>query len=397
MAKLSAGQKRRQKELKRKKKKQLQVKKNQQPSLVYRSTLPGLPKLSERLLEFAGDLLGASDTNQHSTNNAVSLAVMCWNMGVVTADTAAEMRTAAAQIFEENADYLSEELEDHIDLLITKKRFIYGDDPRLIVDYSVNWGQGSQYHLQVHSAILPEEERFIPNLENSSLGMSDKTRHRMSALANPVTDQEKDIEQQIENGFSLLKEQKASEDKDPSVAACEAWLEAWEMIKTQYKEHSAFKDINNRLGAILNFWSADMDLHLLNAAIAEPAFSEKGLTFLREFLTQFPDSHEGLQASYRCAIAELQFRMGANNEGEATFAALTKDFPDYTWGYLAWGDVYNPTNSPSLYPGTPADIDRAKRLYRTPIIQELEDIDDARERLEELQAYEQEATTVLDT
>lgn len=394
MAKLSSGQKRREKELKRKKKKQLQVKK-QQANIVYMGTADGLPKLSERLIEFAGGMLDDPDGNQGFMETAVGFVVMCWNVGAFTAEKASEMRVTMEQALEENTGKLPEDIEAQIDLLITKRRFLYSDDPRVIVEYKVNWGLTSQYHIQVMSIVLPEDERFVPSVENASLAMSAKTRDRVLAFDTPLTGQEENLEQLIDDGFACIRA-KTVAGVDSSVAACEVWLEAWGIIKALYDDRSALRDINNKLSAILYFWSTEMDMHLMNAALKEPSFEEKGITFLREFLEHFPTSDEGTHTSYRRAIAELQFRMGACEEGDATFEALTKDFPDYTWGYIDWGDIYNPTFPRSFYRNTPADIDRAKRLYRIPIVRELEDADDARERLEELLAYEREASTILD-
>lgn len=391
MAKLSAGQKRRQKELKRKKKQQL---KKQLGNVAYMGSAPSLPKLSERLIEFAGDILDNPHANQHFMENAIGFAVMCWNMGVVTAEKSREMRATAAQVLGEDVGYLPEEIEDQIDLLVTKKRFLYKDDPRLIAEYSVNWGLGSQYHIQVKSLVLPDDERFVPSLENSSMGMSDKTRTALSVMETPLTEQEKQLEQMISDGFSFLRKKSTPDGKDSSVAACEVWLEAWGMIKTLYGHQSSLNDINNRLSFALNIWSDDIDMHLRNAAHDDASLIEKGIIFFQEFCDHFPDAHEVTHLNMRRTIAELQLMKGDIEQGEATFETLVNDLPDQAWGYIGWGDIYNPVYRSTF--NVPVDTDRARRLYRIPIVRELEHASDARERLDELLAYERESATILD-
>ncbi|MGO0306028.1 hypothetical protein ACTL6P_05330 [Endozoicomonas acroporae] len=62
MAKLSAGQKRRQKELKRRKKKQVQLKKRQ-TVMDTDWSVPGLPKLSEQFIEFGEEMLDTPEAD----------------------------------------------------------------------------------------------------------------------------------------------------------------------------------------------------------------------------------------------------------------------------------------------------------------------------------------------
>ena len=133
-----------------------------------------------------------------------------------------------------------------------------------------------------------------------------------------------------------------------------------------------------------------MDIHLSNAALAEPSLVEKGITFFREFLEYFPESEPDIHKSYRKALALLQFRARAHKEGDATFAALVKDYPDSTWSYIGWGDVYSPAQLRTSYGDVPADRERAIKIYQTPIDRELEHADHARERIDRLLAFERD-------
>ncbi len=326
MAKLSAGQKRRQKELKRKKKKQIQVRK-QQANMVCMGTANGLPKLSERLVEFAGVLLDGSKTGRNYIENTITMVATCWNIGAVPEKQASEMRDKLSELGKDIPGGLPLEIEQQFDVLITARRIFYGDDPRFIVSHDVTWTGPDDYYLQIASTILPEDERYSANLEGTGAGLSAELRERFEELKAPLTEEEARLEELIDHGFVLLQEKSAM---DESVAACEVWLEAWEMIKGLYQDKTSLDAIGSRIGFALSAWCSGIDMHLINAASAEPSFAEKGITFLREFIEHFPEADEDTHQAYRRAIAELQFRMGACKEGDATFEALAYEREETT-------------------------------------------------------------------
>lgn len=393
MAKLSTGQKRRQKELKRRKKKQLQAKKQQASTSLTFTDLPfGLPRMSETLAEFAGSLLDAPEQGSDYFENMLTIVTACWNIGTVTEDMAHEMRATFSESLLEWMPEAVDEMERYLDILITARRIFYADDPRFITGHHLTWtGPGpDEYFLQVASICLPMEERFSGG--SAALGLaSGKGMGRFRVP--PLTDAEAQLKRLIKRGFKLLRDSTAKTDEDNSVVmACETWLDAWEMIKNLYRDHSSLETIGLRMKFTLQSWSSDMDIHLSNAALAEPSLVEKGITFFREFLEYFPESEPDIHKSYRKAMALLQFRARAHEEGDATFAALVKDYPDSTWSYIGWGDVYNPTNLRTFFGDVPADSERAKKIYQTPIDRELEDADHARERIDQLLAFERDKT-----
>ncbi|MFK0573414.1 tetratricopeptide repeat protein, partial [Endozoicomonas sp.] len=239
-----------------------------------------------------------------------------------------------------------------------------------------------------------EDERFSASLESAGAGLSTTLRERIEKFQAPLTEEEAQLEELINQGLVLLYDKKTKTDVDESVAACELWLDAWELIKELYQDKTSLDDMDNKMGFTLDMWGSEIDMHLLNAARTESSFIEKGITFFREFLEHFPESSEDTHKAYRRASAELQFLMGECEQGDATFEALVKDYPDSTWNYIGWGDIYNPTFSRAHPDDVIADTDRAKKLYQIPIDRELEDADHASDRLDELLAYERkEATT----
>ncbi len=394
MAKLSAGQKRRQKELKRKKKKQVQVKKQQGYS-VREGNPSGLPKLSERVIELADVLLKETDGSRGAIENTIGLMVMCWNIGTVNAEKADEMRATMAQMLcDLGTKDIDDEFESLLDVVITQRRCLYADDPRLIGEFQVNWDSFGDYRLQVMSLLLPEEDRFVLSSDTLSSGLSAMSKRKAEYLDNPVTEHEEQLENLIARGNDILNDGASVDGVNSSVMACEVWLEAWDMIKQLYIDETSIDQINNRLSVALGFWCDDIDMHLSNAARVDASFIERGIAFCREFCDFFPNDQPATHVNMRRTLAELQLMKGDVEQAEATFDALVKDLPDEGWGYIGWGDIYNPVYS-STSP-VPADIDRAKQLYRTPILKELDSAGDARERLEELIAFEREAATTMD-
>ena len=387
MAKLSAGQKRQQK-AQRRKKKQLLIKQKQAGS-VRLLKHSAFPKLSERLMEFGGEMLEFPEADRQFTEFTISILVMCWNIGSVNAERASELRASMKGLLEKEGETFPKEMEEQIDILITKRRFLYSADPRFIIGFNLDWGIGSEYRVQVKSCELPEDERYVPTLKNAAQGLSGIAAQKIAEFSEPPTEQEKELMALLDEGADLLEE-----DKDNSVlAACEVWLKAWEMIKTLYPQEQSLEEVR-KLRLILMNWSAAMDMHLHNAARIDSSFLEKGKAFFQEFIEQFPESSDNLFLNYRRGIAEFQFRLGQPEEGEATFAALVEDFPDETWGFIGWGDIYNPAFSDSYK--VSADIEKAKRLYRIPIIRELKDADAARERLDALEKNRQQAFETMD-
>lgn len=260
----------------------------------------------------------------------------------------------------------------------------------------MTWTGPNDYYLQIASINLPKDARYSGSLAGT--GLSAEWQDKMKAyLTQSLTEEEIKLNQLIDQGFEVLRDNKTTTDFDKSeAAACETWLDAWEIIKELYQDKTSLDIIGSRMEFILYSWSSVMDMHLFNAALAEPSFIEKGITFFREFLEHFPESEEDTHKAYRRAMAQLQFRARAYEEGDATFTALVKDYPDSAWSYIGWGDIYNPTFSRAHYGDVPADIERAKQLYQIPVERKLEDADHARERLDQLLAFARDETATLD-
>ncbi|MGO0306029.1 hypothetical protein ACTL6P_05335 [Endozoicomonas acroporae] len=73
---------------------------------------------------------------------------------------------------------------------------------------------------------------------------------------------------------------------------------------------------------------------------------------------------------------------------------VNRDFPDQAWSYIGWGDIYKPVYE--MFPQVSVDIERAKKLYRIPIVRDLDNAEHVQGRLDELLEYQQEKSILLD-
>jgi hypothetical protein len=105
--------------------------------------------LSDRLPEILGDFLMDMATNKEEMERLLFLAVTAWNATVVPEDLQQEL-------FERTIGELPEEIHELVFAMMERKRQLYPDDHRYVVDFQVD-DLGDTFHISVASAmILPE-------------------------------------------------------------------------------------------------------------------------------------------------------------------------------------------------------------------------------------------------
>ncbi|MGI9282725.1 MAG: hypothetical protein ACR2PX_24270 [Endozoicomonas sp.] len=379
MAKLSAGAKRKKKELKRRKKKTIQLSKTSKIVENMHEKL-GLPKLSERLIELAGSMLEEGKGDRSFIESTVGMVVMCWNIGTVNESKALEMRESMTEFLVGNVPGgIPEEVEQQIDLIILSRRMIYRDDPRLVMEYKVNWDWTGDYSLQIFSTILAKEERYDYDQEASGGGLSKKSQEGIAEYKVPASEEQAPIAELINEGYNCLDESYA--------ATCDLWLNAWKKIKSLYQDLDSINDIRPFAGILLSYWIGDLDMHLTNAGVDESRYLDIRIQFCREFCEEFPASSPSLIRMMRRAEAESLFFAGKAEQGEQAFERFAESFPDNAWSYIGLGDMYSGENESF---DLPIDLNKASRLYQIPIERALEDFDVAIERLEDLHDRQEE-------
>ena len=158
----------------------------------------------------------------------------------------------------------------------------------------------------------------------------------------------------IQEGYQLLEAQQTT-------AACDRWLEAWDLVKQMatpaLRTPSAFDQTHALFHAVFN-WSQDLEMELGNAAALDTVYAAHRLRYAREFLALFPDSDTTFWINFTRAEGEALWRLGRHAEAEAVYAALVARVPDDAWAYIGWADQY------WLERERPPAYDRAAALLR---------------------------------
>jgi tetratricopeptide (TPR) repeat protein len=137
-------------------------------------------------------------------------------------------------------------------------------------------------------------------------------------------------------GYGLL-------DAGQRTAACDKWLEAWQVIKElltpEMRTAMDFDTTYPTMHSAFN-WASDLEMELGNAGLDDPAYHEHRVRYVREFLTRFPDEDANRHVNFRRAEAEALWQLGKQAEAEAVYQALVGAFPDEGWAYIGWSDEY---------------------------------------------------------
>ena len=145
------------------------------------------------------------------------------------------------------------------------------------------------------------------------------------------------IDAKIQEGYEFL-----SENNSPK--CCDAWLLAWEEIKTFFLSGYA-KDIydldqkRDWLQFISNYVQ-DLEMELHNAGIADAVYHSKRIDYCRELLLWCGSEHDLIISNTRRALAEAYFLSGDEAECDRLFDEWLQDDPEWGWGYIGRSDCY---------------------------------------------------------
>jgi tetratricopeptide (TPR) repeat protein len=147
----------------------------------------------------------------------------------------------------------------------------------------------------------------------------------------------------------------------------ENWLQAWELIRDNMPGNiTTFDDLDETYDLDMNdcFISDmlyDLDAELSALGLDDLHLLAKRVEIARWVYTHFPDETELNLGNFRGHEAEALWDLGQREEAETRYQELTETFPNFTWGYIWWGDQY--WMSDWSYDDAP-DYDRAESLYR---------------------------------
>ncbi len=185
----------------------------------------------------------------------------------------------------------------------------------------------------------------------------------------------KSIDKKIMDGYDFLI-------KGDSVNACDAWLEAWEDIKSAAVE---LKVTNiNGLQAKYN-WSEflenyiqELAFELHNAGISNKEYFQKRITYCEEMLELYGADHGLLVDNTRRAIADSHYELGDKDKCDQLYGTWLDENPNWGWGYIGWADCYWNDSSNLL---------KSKEILKRALLREsVDDRTDVLERAIELYA-----------
>ncbi|MGE5593901.1 MAG: hypothetical protein ACM3X3_09510 [Betaproteobacteria bacterium] len=160
-------------------------------------------------------------------------------------------------------------------------------------------------------------------------------------------------------------------------------LRAWDYIKALFAGKAT--SIEEAMGicsgaSSLGEWCVTLVDNLGFEAASSPSLTRERLRFAREFCEMFPESDEEYIQQMRSAEAEALFALGRVDEADEVFRTIVQQWPDWTWGYIRWGDAYADRTN-----GHPEYEARAREIFNAALQHADEaDAEVIRERLEDL-------------
>ena len=116
-------------------------------------------KMSEVILDFAEPLLDAIDDDE-LFENAVGCAVVCWNLSFLQEMKQKRQVRAIVNKFDKSGLLTRFEAEDCVRMLLERKRILFADEKRIVINYKIVEEEEDHYHLFVTSVFTkdsPEE------------------------------------------------------------------------------------------------------------------------------------------------------------------------------------------------------------------------------------------------
>jgi tetratricopeptide (TPR) repeat protein len=194
------------------------------------------------------------------------------------------------------------------------------------------------------------------------------------------------IEKMIQQGYKFAREKNYFE-------ACAKWLPAWEELK-EIIDRRKVNDVE-----ILNYiipceqpiseWCQDLEISLSNAGLKDKTYLAKCAGFTGEFTLLLPASDKMIIFNMRRSNAESYFELGDIEKGETAFQELIEHYPDWAWGYVAWGDQFWQSQPFKEAP----DFERARSIYSEGLKACEKGAEIIRERMNVMAKKEQELKT----
>jgi len=157
----------------------------------------------------------------------------------------------------------------------------------------------------------------------------------------------------MQEGYGLVEQ-----DKEPEV--CSMWWKVWRSLLPRFtpemRTMHAVEEVFSGYQSVFN-WSQDFEMHLGNAARDDGHYAAIGRQYCTEWMAQFPDEDDGMQVSFRRALAWFLSQLGETAEMSAVLHRLPEEWPQNVWSYVALADAYSHFSSREY--GLPLDVGKA--------------------------------------
>jgi hypothetical protein len=141
----------------------------------------------------------------------------------------------------------------------------------------------------------------------------------------------------MQEGYELVEQGRTAE-------ACNTWWKVWSALLPRFTPE--MRAMNAAGAAFSGYqsvfnWSQDFQMHLGNAARQDVHFAAMGRQYCTEWIARFPDENDGMQVSFRRALASFLFRLGETAEMSTVLHTLPEQWPQNVWSYIALADAYS--------------------------------------------------------
>ncbi|OPH52195.1 hypothetical protein BC351_33215 [Paenibacillus ferrarius] len=178
-------------------------------------------------------------------------------------------------------------------------------------------------------------------------------------------------------------------DNDPDERILERFWGIWAALRDHillpYKCRSLEQfmerfDFPYEMNAVFFDTEPDMIKECWNRQEEYPESWDRLILLYWDMLKHLTDMSKDNKLNVHRSYAEAHFYKGDINTGNALFKQLTDEHPEWAWGYVGWGDMYNPRRSFT----SASDKGEALRLYRLGLEKASSDKDILEERIKEL-------------
>ena len=141
----------------------------------------------------------------------------------------------------------------------------------------------------------------------------------------------------MQEGYELVEQGRTAE-------ACNTWWKVWSALLPRFtpemRTMNAVGTAFSGYQSVFN-WSQDFEMHLGTAARRDVHFAAMGRQYCTEWIARFSDEDDGMQVSFRRALASFLFRLGETAEMSTVLHSLPEQWPQNVWSYIALADAYS--------------------------------------------------------